>query len=291
MARRAWIVLISIVSIFCGRAESNIDDDHSFTVSKFIGELDWLPSSAYGALINQYYCSGFIHGELVGWIQLGAGVPADKFHYSNISAADFGVNVAPSGALRGFAYGANIGWINFSDAGNPRVDWATGKLHGEIYAANAGWIALEEDSQFVRLSSLPEAEDSDKDGLPDAWEIQHALELQRLSGNRDSDNDGQLDRDEYLAGTNPLAGNDFLGPVVLTADLDSSSKTLAWPSKTNFIYRVEERESLHPSDPWRLVYNSEIMGTGGVVSIQIDGEDAEPRFYRVSAFPPLTVLP
>ena len=26
------------------------------------------------------------------------------------------------GRLRGMAYGANVGWINFEDQGNPRVD-------------------------------------------------------------------------------------------------------------------------------------------------------------------------
>ena len=44
------------------------------------------------------------------------------------------------GNLRGFAYGANIGWINFETNGGPKIDLLTGNLSGYIYSANCGWI-------------------------------------------------------------------------------------------------------------------------------------------------------
>jgi len=52
---------------------------------------------------------------------VGSGFPVNQIQYSNSSGTDFGVNytidpTSPGLAkLRGLAYGANIGWINFDD--------------------------------------------------------------------------------------------------------------------------------------------------------------------------------
>ncbi|MEZ4525833.1 MAG: hypothetical protein R2941_07935, partial [Desulfobacterales bacterium] len=45
-------------------------------------------------------------------------------------------------------------------------------------------------------------EDSDKDGLPDYWEINYFGDLSP-DGNQDGDGDGLTDMEEYLTGTNP----------------------------------------------------------------------------------------
>jgi hypothetical protein len=41
-----------------------------------------------------------------------------------------------------FAYGANLGWINFENAGAPRVDLSTGRMAGFAWSANCGWSSL-----------------------------------------------------------------------------------------------------------------------------------------------------
>ena len=43
--------------------------------------------------------------------------------------------------LRGYAYGANIGWINFESTGAPAVSLLTGALSGYAYGSKVGWIA------------------------------------------------------------------------------------------------------------------------------------------------------
>lgn len=43
-----------------------------------------------------------------GWIDPGDGAPANGHTYSNTSATDFGVNLAASGALTGYAYAARF---------------------------------------------------------------------------------------------------------------------------------------------------------------------------------------
>ncbi|MGN0856831.1 MAG: hypothetical protein ACI4QJ_05475 [Candidatus Spyradenecus sp.] len=52
------------------------------------------------------------------------------------------------------------------------------------------------------------APDSDKDGLPDAWEVAHGLNPHDPSdAQRDSDGDGQTNLEEYNAGTHPLVAD------------------------------------------------------------------------------------
>src|SRR5687767_4058260 len=93
---------LGALSVLSAAAQSNFDLDHSLISVDSIGALEWA-SPGQGAVINQFYASGCIHGASIGWITLGA-TPADKLQYRNNSANDFGVNVTSDGALRGFAY-------------------------------------------------------------------------------------------------------------------------------------------------------------------------------------------
>jgi hypothetical protein len=300
MRSGAWILSVGLPVLLGGGrfltftaaasalAPANVDPAHSVTTSDWIGALNWWPSQDSGASVNQYYCSGSIYGPEIGWISLGSGVPADKFHYRNNSGGDFGVNVLPGGALRGFAYGANIGWINFEETGNPNVDFVSGRLQGQIWSANAGWINLSNGSQFLSLAFLPEPLDSDGDGLPDAWEMEHAGNLTALSGNNDSDGDGQTDLEEYLAGTDPLDAKDFLGPLKLIVALDSSSRTLQWPTKKNYSYRIETRHSFGGSSNWVQLDGTLATGSGATASVTLPSSVDSETYYRVRAFPPLS---
>jgi hypothetical protein len=281
---RVCLVLIAAASLVRAWAGSNIDPEHAESSSQFIGVIDWRPNETSGAVINQYYCSGFIYGEAVGWINLGSGTPANRVAYSNTSANDFGVNVSPAGQLSGFAYGANIGWINFTGA-NARVDWSSGKLSGSVWAANAGWISLAADSQFVRVESLPELPDTDDDGLPDAWEIQVAGSLGVLSGDADTDHDGQTDLEEYLAGTNPFDPKDFVGP--LTLQLTQDWNEITFPTKKDHIYRIEQHPAFG-SGAWTAA--AAVPGSGALVTVRLEPNPAQLFFYRLVAYPPLTAL-
>jgi len=287
MCRRASFLLASLLLLGTpsARAESSFDPAHSRIDSPF-GPLEWRPDSQNGASINQFYCLGYIHGATVGWIRLGAGTPQNRAQYQNNSAADFGVNVSRSGALRGFAYGANIGWIAFEETGNPRVDWASGKLSGAAWSANLGWIQLENGAQTLRLAYLGDSADSDRDGLPDAWEMSEAGSLTRLAKDGDADGDGLADFGEYLAGTKPLDPADLFGPLVLAESAVQSSRTLEWPSKSGYLYQIDFRPALHPTEHWTPL-GSALTGTGQALRVPLLDSAARSAFFRVRASPPL----
>ena len=75
------------------------------------------------------------------------------------------------GNLRGYAWGANIGWVNFESLGAPRLDLCTGKLSGHIYGANVGWISLSNATAFLQTDSIQRGLDSDGDGVENIDEI------------------------------------------------------------------------------------------------------------------------
>ena len=95
------------------------------------GDL-YFASYANGIVIGEYVCSGYTFSANCGWIHLGSNAPANGIQYQNNSATDYGVNHDGLGNLRGYANGANIGWVNFESTGAPSVDLITGKFSGSF---------------------------------------------------------------------------------------------------------------------------------------------------------------
>ena len=57
---------------------------------------------------------------------------------------------------------------------------------------------------YPELKSAPPPVDSDNDGIPDAWEVQHGLDPKDPSdGSKDNDGDGYTNLEESLNGTDP----------------------------------------------------------------------------------------
>ncbi len=148
------VVSVLVVMLFLlprgDQAASTIDPAHRFAWSANLGWSDWFADGADGVVIGQSYCSGSVYAANVGWISLGNGAPLNGTKYQNNSPSDFGVNLDETGNLRGYAYGANIGWLNFEDQGSPKVDRLSGKLSGAVWSANCGWISLGDSSAYLQ---------------------------------------------------------------------------------------------------------------------------------------------
>src|SRR5215468_5166236 len=132
--------LVLIVPLVNGLSATSINAINKDAYGANVGWMDFRGNTNRGVVIGEFVCSGYLYAADVGWIHLGSNAPANGIQYQNNAATDYGVNHDGLGNLRGLAYGANIGWLNFESNGAPRVDLSTGKLVGSIYSVNCGWI-------------------------------------------------------------------------------------------------------------------------------------------------------
>ena len=217
------LVLFALVSAFSlqpsafARAATTIDSGNKYAYGANAGWLDLRGDVSHGAVIGQYVCSGNIYSANAGWINLGSGSPANGIYYQNNSASDFGVNQDGLGNLRGCAYGANVGWVNFEDTGAPKVNLATGIFSGYVWSANVGWISLSNAVAYVQTDTIQPGVDSNNDGIPDAWELQNFGTIS-IDINADPDHDGKSNLQEYLAGTDPNNPGDYVQAIATTID-------------------------------------------------------------------------
>jgi hypothetical protein len=268
-------------------ADSNIRADHAEAWSANTGWLNWRSDASRGVEIGQFICAGNVYAANFGWISLGNGRPANGIQYQNNSSSDFGVNVDSSGALRGLAYGANVGWISFVEAGAPQVDPATGHLSGSAYGANIGWLNLGDAKSFLAIDSISPGADSDQDGIPDAWELLKAGNLTTFNATSDFDQDGQSDLAEYLADTDPVDPEDSFRIVEWALSPDGASATVAWTSKVTRQYHIEIRSQFDPDTAWS------DSGLGmqvpdGQITRRTVPLRAAPAFLQIQAVRPLS---
>jgi hypothetical protein len=66
---------------------------------------------------------------------------------------------------------------------------------------------LPENQRWPTVWSLPSPEDSDKDGIPDYWEKQFNLKVDKNDAMEDADGDGYANIEEYVNNTEPNGGN------------------------------------------------------------------------------------
>ncbi len=282
-------LLVLLLLQLAALAASTINPTNKYAWGANIGWTNWS-----GAVIGEYVCSGYIWGANVGWISLGGGIPANGIQYSNSSGTDFGVNLTgqfvsggvPRAQLRGFAYGANIGWINFESTGKPEVSLAIGRLSGFAYSANCGWINLGDATAFVQTDTIQPGADSDGDGIADAFEFIYTNPdtLAVFTATSDRDGDDESDRDEYLANTNPLDPSSAL--KITAFDAAPKSFSLTWTSTATRRYRIESTTDL-TAPTWSLTLDDILPAAGATTTRGGSTTTSPQRFFRVQAFLPL----
>ena len=218
---------------------------------------------------------------------VGSGTPANGIYYQNLSAGDFGVNQDGLGNLRGYAYGANIGWINFENTGAPKVDLVTGKFSGSAWSANCGWISLSNAVAYVQTDTISPGL-LDTNGLPIAWELTYFGHT-NVDANADPDHDGASNLQEYLAGTNPNDANDCLRITGFGALPWGGSTTVTWKSVPTRLYRVLSAEAIGGAAPWADSGRGVLApDPGGITTRTLTNAPAEQQFYRIQAIIPLS---
>jgi len=267
---------------------TSINATHHQAYGANIGWINARGDVTNGAVIGQFFCSGYLYGANVGWISLGA-YPTNGFRYNNLSAGDFGVNHDGLGNLSGYAYGANIGWINFETNGNPRVDLLTGNLSGFAWGANVGWISLSNAFARVQTDFLATGNDKDEDGIPDPWELANAPDLDTLDDYpADNDDDGVPDADEYLADTDPRDEGIYLR--VTDIERQHPTNLVTWTVQPTRFYRLEQAGSAADGTPWADSGLGQLAPPANfdpTLTAPVIDTAATTRFYRAKAVVPL----
>ncbi len=277
-------------------AATTISAVNRFAYGANIGWMDWRGDVTSGAVIGEYICTGFIYAANVGWINLGSGTPGNGIRYQNNSATDFGVNHDGLGNLRGQAYGANIGWLTFTNRDvtgaayeGPKVDLLTGRLHGFAWSANCGWISLSNAQAFVQADRIQSGADSDGDGLPDAWERLRFGNLTTANAGTDTDLDGFTALQEYLADTDPNDPDSRLRITSYVAGAGGSSSTLQWTSIGTRQYRILKTNTVTATSPWTDIGLGLIPPDAGTTTSRSFTDPGSPRrFFRIEAVKPLS---
>ena len=129
-------------------------------------------------------------------------------------------------------------------------------------------------SSAVALTVLP---DSDGDGLPNSWETNYFGNATSASPTADVDGDGMINRDEFMAGTDPTNALS----VLKLARSTLNNSVLHFVAQTNRGYTVLYRTNLS-SALWQALSNIGVQSQAGTVQVQAPFPAPEPeRFYRV----------
>lgn len=283
MNPRAAFTLLALATLIPqlstpARAQSNVSATNRYAYGANTGWLDARAGDgAFGLKAGPCVLKGFIYSANCGWINVGNGQPQDGQQYSNTDGSDAGVNRLPDGKLRGLAWGAAIGWINFEATGNPRIDPLTGQVLGMAWSAGTGWISFDTPQTDLQFLSP----DADNDTIPDVWELSHAANLTVLAANKDSDGDGQNDAAEYAADTDPLDAASVLRITYLAMRPDLGAGTMRWLSRPTRSYRVEKSPDLLNWSPLAVYYGDDF----GInqTSVPMNGPK---HYFRVIALKP-----
>ena len=122
--------------------------------------------------------------------------------------------------------------------------------------------------------------DTDGDGMPDWWELWHNLSPNDPSdATLDSDNDGVINLNEYIAGTDPQDKTDCFHIASITADTNC---VLSFQSALNRLYTLEIRTNLN-AGAWTSVSGQmDIAGTSGLLELSHTNSPPETtQFYRI----------
>ena len=131
--------------------------------------------------------------------------------------------------------------------------------------------------------TTPVLADSDRDGMPDTWELDHGFDPNNAADALlDFDGDGFTNLQEYVAGTDPRQPTSRLSvrPVVSGNDVQ-----IIFPTVSGKVYRVERTNDLSIAN-WT-TFTGDVIGTGNEVTVTDSGATSSfgKRFYRLSVIP------
>ncbi len=129
------------------------------------------------------------------------------------------------------------------------------------------------------LPEDPATVDSDGNGLPDIWEMEH-FGMIGVDPHADPDGDGFTNLEEYIAGTDPLSAESCFTITICRTNGDDGID-LAWTAAAGRLYSIETTASLTEPD-WQVIPGLDQMaGVPPVNQLQLPTTQDDGRFYRI----------
>jgi hypothetical protein len=117
--------------------------------------------------------------------------------------------------------------------------------------------------------------DSNQDGIPDWWALDHGFDINSTIADADTDGDGSTDLAEYLAGTDPHDAAD--SPKMALFRRNNGTVRINFNVQTDQHYVLERTTHLSTPD-WTTITNG--VSSGGMLLFE-DTPSDETGFYRI----------
>ena len=156
------------------------------------------------------------------------------------------------------------------------VDWNLWLINGWTNSPANG---LEAEIIMDSFEFIPN--DTDGDGMSDAWELAHGLNPNDLTdATRDDDGDGFSNLQEFLAGTDPA--DPASAPKITAIAVTGSNTLITFSTALDKNYAIETANNLHSAN-WTIVTQN-VAGTGNNLQITTT-TNAPALYYRVRLLP------
>lgn len=146
--------------------------------------------------------------------------------------------------------------------------------------AGAGATAVTNEGVITITGGL---DDSDGDGLPDAWELVNFPSLTNANESSDADLDGFIDAHEFLAGTSPTNDQSLLLITAEATASQGSGVVIRWASEPGKLYQLSRAVDLMAGDFVALATNLPATPTQNVYTDQ--SANGASGIYRIGVLP------
>ena len=166
-----------------------------------------------------------------------------------------------------------------------RVGVEVGGTFTDLVAVEGGRVVVTKVPSTPRSPDLGAFEtlaaeaDSDRDQMPDGWELANGLNPVVDDAAGDADGDRASNGDEYRAGTRPADPTSVLALRVETDPVQGGMR-LEWFGVAGRMYAVEYADTLPLPAPWPILEDN-LAGNDANLELPVPSAAGAGRYYRV----------